>query len=645
DTIVENQSEGFDKVFSSVDYSIANFAHVEDLTLTGNAINATGNSLNNRITGNELNNVLNGGEGNDYIRGEDGNDTLISSAGRDTLAGGKGDDTYLINNTGNIITESSNSGNDTVKATIDYSISSISHVENLVLTDTANQGTGNYRNNQITGNDQDNTLNGSSGNDTLDGGNGNDSLIGGSGNDNLDGSAGDDTLNGGTGNDTLNGGTGDDSLIGGTGNDTYIVDSHNDTIVENSSSGGTDTVEALISYSIANSNTSFVENLILTGNAINGTGNSRYNQITGNALDNSLDGGNGNDTLDGSAGNDTLIGGTGSDTYIVDSADDTIVENQSEGFDKVFSSVDYSITNFAHVEDLTLTGNAINATGNSLNNRITGNELNNVLNGGEGNDYIRGEDGNDTLISSAGRDTLAGGKGDDTYLINNTGNIITESSNSGNDTVKATIDYSISSISHVENLVLTDTANQGTGNSGNNQITGNAQDNTLNGGYGNDTLDGSTGNDSLIGSYGNDILLGGDGNDTLNGGSNNDILVGGIGNDELIGSSGKDIFVLNNPDEGIDEITDFSAVDDTIHISASGFGGGLTAGGTISEDQILIGSSLFSADSATQRFIYDTNSGTLLFDADGNQTGFDAVQIARLLSKPTITASDIFVTV
>ncbi|MEO1765297.1 MAG: hypothetical protein AAFR83_26010 [Cyanobacteria bacterium J06629_18] len=31
------------------------------------------------------------------------------------------------------------------------------------------------------------------------------------------------------------------------------------------------------------------------------------------------------------------------------------------------------------------------------------------------------------------------------------------------------------------------------------------------------------------------------------------------------------------------------------------------------------------------------------FDADGNQTGFDAVQIARISNEPTISADDIFV--
>jgi Ca2+-binding RTX toxin-like protein len=238
---------------------------------------------------------------------------------------------------------------------------------------------------------------------------------------------------------------------------------------------------------------------------------------------------------------------------------------------------------------------------------------------------------------------LDGGKGDDTYIIDYSwGNYIIENPDSGTDTIKASMNYRLRS--NFENLILTGNAVEGTGNDSDNQITGNISDNTLNGGAGNDTLDGGTGNDSLIGNNGNDILVGGHGNDTLRGDSGNDILVGGMGNDKLISWYGADIFVFNNPNDGIDEITDFSATDDKIHVSAAGFGGGLIAGDTISEDQILIGSSSVTADNSTQRFIYNTNSGALLFDADGNQTGFDAVQIATLSNQATISANDIFVT-
>lgn len=50
-----------------------------------------------------------------------------------------------------------------------------------------------------------------------------------------------------------------------------------------------------------------------------------------------------------------------------------------------------------------------------------------------------------------------------------------------------------------------------------------------------------------------------------------------------------------------------------------------------------------AASSANQRFIYNTSTGALFFDADGNQTGFGTVQIATLSNRPMIGANDISV--
>jgi Ca2+-binding RTX toxin-like protein len=61
-------------------------ANVENLVLTGSdAMNGTGNALDNVITGNGATN---------YLYGADGNDTLIGGAGRDFLYGGMGSDTF-----------------------------------------------------------------------------------------------------------------------------------------------------------------------------------------------------------------------------------------------------------------------------------------------------------------------------------------------------------------------------------------------------------------------------------------------------------------------------------------------------------------------------------------------------------------------
>jgi hypothetical protein len=77
-------------------------------------------------------------------------------------------------------------------------------------------------------------------------------------------------------------------------------------------------------------------------------------------------------------GNGILKGGKGNDTYLVDSSGDQVVENLNEGDDTVKSSISYTLPK--HVENLVLTGQAVNGSGNEFNNKITGNALNNIAN-------------------------------------------------------------------------------------------------------------------------------------------------------------------------------------------------------------------------------------------------------------------------
>jgi Ca2+-binding RTX toxin-like protein len=112
----------------------------------------------------------------------------------------------------------------------------------------------------------------------------------------------------------------------------------------------------------------------------------------------------GNDFLDGGLGVDTLIGGEGSDTYNVDTITDIIIENANEGnADTIQTSVSFNMNSIDNVERLYGIGHdAINLTGNSLNNTILGNSNNNEINGGEGHDRIDGKFGNDTLTGGNG---------------------------------------------------------------------------------------------------------------------------------------------------------------------------------------------------------------------------------------------------
>ena len=495
-SVIIDSAGNADTIQSSVSFSLVDFnnanAKIENLTLTGTAIAGTGNDLANTITGNDGNNVLDG------------------LTGADMMIGGLGNDSYYVDNAGDVITENAAEGTDAVFSSLTYTIST--NLENLTLTGASNI--------DGIGNDVDNVITGNAGNNSLSGGLGNDTLIGGKGNDTLDGGTGTDTasyasatgavtvnlttglVTGGDGNDTLSNieivigsnlndtftgrSSGADTMSGGLGDDSYNVNNAGDVIIENANEGTDTVISSLASYTLGND----IENLTLTGSAINGTGNTLNNLIIGNSAANSLVGDAGDDTLNGGGGTDTLNGGAGNDTYIVSSQQTTSTILDSAGTDTIQSSASFTLATLTAIENLTLTGSsAIDAVGNTLANVITGNSANNVLDGG------------------TGADTMIGGAGDDAYKVDNAGDVVTENTNEGTDTVNSTVTYTLGN--NLENLTLATgtSAINGTGNGANNLITGNAGNNTLNGGAGNDTLNGGGGVDSLVGGGGDDTFI------------------------------------------------------------------------------------------------------------------------------------------
>ena len=430
-----------------------------------------------------------------------------------------------------------------------------------------------------TGND---TIYGLGGNDLIDGGVGNDVIYGGSGND---------ALLGGLGNDVLDGGTGSDVMTGGAGSDTYYVDDAGDVVIE-LGIPGVDTVNSTISYSL----TANVENLVLVAGAgdISGTGNGLANTITGNE---------GNNVIDGGAGADTMIGGLGDDTYYVDNAGDVITELANGGHDLVYSSISYTLPSF--VEDVTLTGTAdIDATGNTQSNIINGNSGANTLDGGIGNDALYGNDGSDTLIGGGGADhldggtgadSMSGGVGNDSYVVDNSGDVITENLHEGTDTVDSSISYTLTA--NVENLNLTAGAGDidGTGNELANVIVGNEGANVIDGGLGNDTLTGGAGGDTFL----FDTTL----NKTTN----------------------------------VDTITDFTVGSDTIELDHSIFSALGT--GALDASEFHLGK---TAVTSSQHILYDAPTGNVYYDADGHG-GAAAVLFAHVTAGTALSEHDFFV--
>ncbi|MBA1349361.1 calcium-binding protein [Rhizobium sp. WYCCWR 11146] len=133
-------------------------------------------------------------------------------------------------------------------------------------------------------------------------------------------------------------------LYGGAGNDTFTVTNANQ-IVDESRGGGTDTVKASISFSLADQKhtVGMIENLTLTGTAnLSATGNNTANILTGNDGNNFLNGGKGNDRLIGGLGNDKLIGKTGADVLTGGGGGDSFVFDVKPSNTSVDKIVDFS---------------------------------------------------------------------------------------------------------------------------------------------------------------------------------------------------------------------------------------------------------------------------------------------------------------
>ncbi|PSF37130.1 hypothetical protein C7H19_11875 [Aphanothece hegewaldii CCALA 016] len=517
---------------------------------------------------------------------------------------------------------------------------------------------------------------GTDSNDYLVGTKRNDVLKGLAGNDLLEGAAGDDLLRGGAGDDYIYAGTANDTVIGGAGYDTLqrkwigkttgvsfsYTDPNNGNIqgierVVLYTGSGDDTIvsTAALGYSIYDANTIYTND----GNDSITTGEGD-DYISAGAGDDYISAGAGDDYIDAGTGNDTVIGGAGFDQLYKDSSDQTTAVN--------FSYTDPEVGKIQGIESVTLrTGsgddtivstaasgypyyNANTIYSNDGNDSITTGEGDDYISAGEGDDYISSGEGDDYISSGEGDDTVIGGAGNDqlykdssdqttavnfSYTDPEVGKIqgiesVTLLTGSGDDTIVSTaaLGYSY----YDANIIYT--------YDGNDSITTGEGNDYISSGEGKDYISAGAGNDYIYAGTGNDKIIGGGGKDYISADSGDDTLYGGNGVDTLYGGDGLDYFVFKSSTEGIDFIDDFTVIDDTIVVFQAGFGNDLIADAAITAEQFIIGT---AATTATQRFIYNSSSGALLFDADGTG-GIAAVQLATLSTGLSLSNADIFVT-
>lgn len=520
DIIVEELNEGTDTVFIITGYTLQYLmaANVENLeNRSGADFHGIGNGLNNvmiggtaadHLEGRDGDDILAGGLGDDTLDGGNGNDLLSGGFGRDTLIGGSGNDIYIIAEEVDVVVESDNSGNDSIRTILSFYVLP-DYVENLdyIGNEDFFDGYGNNSDNTIQSNAFLNTLFGLGGNDHLIGGDDYDFLSGGEGDDTIDGKLGFNML---VYSDSMN--SVDVNLYRGTtvslsGNDVFINIGNVSGSLHDDILTGDQNDNYIYGYD---------------GNdAINGMGGN--DTIWGESGDDSIDGGTGDDLIYAGYDNDDIEGGDGIDTvsYSGVTLTSALEINLASGYStKIGPQLLVQADQFSGIE------NIIGSSGTDL---ITGNDLGNVLEGGAGNDLLKGNGGNDSLTGGSGddeldggtgNDILTGGSGNDTYTVDSADDQIIELYNAGLDTVNISSEYYQLS-EHIENAVSIFSRSV-TSSSEYSTIAGNSLANRIEGSNFNDRLYGGAGDDLLIGKEGDDFIQGGIGNDDIQGGEGTD---------------------------------------------------------------------------------------------------------------------------
>ena len=264
--------------------------------------------------------------------------------------------------------------------------------------------------------------------------------------------------------------------------------------------------------------------------------------------------------------------------------------------------------------------------GNNGNDILVGNNIANTFDGGGGNDLVFAGTSNDAVIWNAnnagtsnnntdGHDYVDGGLGSDRITITGSNNSETYVVQTRSDAVTA----GITGLAADTEMVIT---RNGTTTGAVIAEVRSVKSIVINGGNGNTINHGSSGNDSP--------------------------LAGGADTDVLTGAGGADNFVFNTAlaAAAVDTITDFvttaanAAVHDVIVFDNAVFTA-IGADGAFSVDA-LWSSATGLAHDVSDRIIYNTSNGWLMYDADG-QNGAAGVHVATLTSGLALQTSDLFV--